>query len=56
MNTTCDNYIGSKLIFGTASNYTPVYNPSRGAGASFGKRRATVIRRFKPLRSLSRLG
>ena len=30
MNTTCDNYIGSKLISVTASNYTPVYNPSRG--------------------------
>jgi malonate-semialdehyde dehydrogenase (acetylating) / methylmalonate-semialdehyde dehydrogenase len=30
MDTTCDNYIGSKLISGTASNYTPVYNPSRG--------------------------
>ncbi|HKQ92173.1 MAG TPA: CoA-acylating methylmalonate-semialdehyde dehydrogenase [Blastocatellia bacterium] len=30
MEITCDNYIGSKLISGSASNYTPVYNPSRG--------------------------
>src|SRR5262245_56431970 len=30
MNTTCDNYIGGKLIPVTASNFTPVYNPSRG--------------------------
>ncbi|HEY6402470.1 MAG TPA: CoA-acylating methylmalonate-semialdehyde dehydrogenase [Blastocatellia bacterium] len=27
---TCDNYIGGKLIPVGASNYTPVYNPSRG--------------------------
>jgi malonate-semialdehyde dehydrogenase (acetylating)/methylmalonate-semialdehyde dehydrogenase len=30
MDATCDNYIGGKLISVEASNYTPVYNPSRG--------------------------
>ncbi|HEX5081032.1 MAG TPA: CoA-acylating methylmalonate-semialdehyde dehydrogenase [Blastocatellia bacterium] len=31
MSTTCDNYIGGKLVPVESSNYTPVYNPSRGA-------------------------
>ncbi|HEY8461074.1 MAG TPA: CoA-acylating methylmalonate-semialdehyde dehydrogenase [Blastocatellia bacterium] len=31
MDATCDNYIGGKLIPVEASNYAPVYNPSRGA-------------------------
>jgi malonate-semialdehyde dehydrogenase (acetylating)/methylmalonate-semialdehyde dehydrogenase len=30
MNTFCENYIGGKFISAEASNYTPVYNPSRG--------------------------
>ncbi len=30
MNAACDNYIGGRLIPVEASNYTPVYNPSRG--------------------------
>ncbi|MBO0860973.1 MAG: aldehyde dehydrogenase family protein, partial [Chloracidobacterium sp.] len=30
MNTSCDNYIGGKLISAGASSHTPVYNPSRG--------------------------
>jgi malonate-semialdehyde dehydrogenase (acetylating)/methylmalonate-semialdehyde dehydrogenase len=30
MNAICENYIGGKFISVGASNYTPVYNPSRG--------------------------